>query len=79
MNELQQKQQSNIGAVIARLFFVFGIMIWFIIVTFGWIIPIALQNDGYSINLQIISFTVWFVAWIVGMYLFATKTGFSLF
>lgn len=79
MSKKTQNPQSNIGAVIARLFLVSGIMIWFIIVAFGWIIPIALQNDGYSTTLQIISFTVWFLAWQSGMFFFAKKTGFSLF
>ena len=58
----------NLYFVIARLFMCAGIMIWFAICAFGWIVPIALQNDGYSNTLQLISFVGWLAATGLGIY-----------
>lgn len=63
-----KKAFCNLYFVIARLFMCAGIMIWFVICAFGWITPIALQNDGYSTELQLISFAGWFVATGIGIY-----------
>ena len=67
INKLK-KAFCNLYFVITRFLLGVGIMLWFAICVFGWVIPIALQNYGYGNSLQLIAFVGWLLLTAVGVY-----------
>jgi len=80
INYLLKENKGNIVLLfVIHLLLYVGIIIWFIICAFGWVVPIALQNDGCNTILQLISFIGWLIATVEGIYQLAKNTKFSFF